>query len=587
MKDLLDVDDDRYIGPVIDVGQETFNRIADLKIPTVACINGICLGGGYELALACNYRIATSDAKIGLPEVNLGILPAWGGTTRLPALIGLVNTLQVILGGTPQAAKPALKKGMIDKLQHREYMVDTAVEMIRSNKIKQPDPKVFVNKLISTVAIKKARATVTAKTKGNYPAPYKILDVIKRSLSLSRTDSLKAEKEAFLELIRTDEMSNCLRIFFLQEKYKKAKVHDIQTKPINTTAVIGAGTMGAGIAQWLSSRGKKVYLKEVNSELIAKGLKIIGDLYVQGVHKHKFDRPAARKGISNITPVTSDNVLKDADLLIEAIVENMDVKQKVLSQLEEKVSKHTIIATNTSALSVNEMATCLKRPDRFVGIHFFNPVHKMQLVEIVRGAKTSDDTVQRAVEFVQSIGKMPIVTKDRPGFVVNRILVPYLVDACKMFDNGFDIEEIDQAIVKWGMPMGPFRLMDEIGLDVCQHVATDLYSRLDHLTGNIPCVLEDLIADGYLGKKSGEGFYKYKKGKSVKKGNNPSDEDRRIIISKLIGSMVNEAHRVLGENVVETSDDIDFAMIMGTGFAPFRGGPLQYDSTLNVNVYMV
>ena len=208
----------------------------------------------------------------------------------------------------------------------------------------------------------------------------------------------------------------------------------------------------------------------------------------------------------------------------------------------------------------------------------------MQLVEIVRGSKTSDDTVQRAVKFVQSIGKMPVVTKDRPGFVVNRILVPYLVEACRMFDNGFDIEEIDQAIVKWGMPMGPFRLMDEIGLDVCQHVSTDLYNRLDHLTGDLPCVIEDLIADGYTGKKSGEGFYKYKKGKSVKKGTKLSEIDREAIISTLIGTMVDEAHRVLDEQVVETSDDIDFAMIMGTGFAPFRGGPLQYDSTLNVNV---
>lgn len=574
MKDLLDLGD-RFLGVVIDTGQDTFNRIADLKIPTVACINGICLGGGYELSLACDYRIATSDAKIGLPEVNLGILPAWGGTTRLPQLIGLIDALTVILSGAPQAAKPALKKGMIDKIQHREYLVDTAVSLIRSGKVTKREPKVILNKLISSVALRKARSNVTAKTKGNYPAPYKVIDVMGETLSLSRKDSLNLEKEAFLELVKTEQMRNCLRIFFLQEKYKKQKVHDIETKPINTAAVIGAGTMGAGIAQWLTCKGKKVYLKEVCDELIAKGLKVIGDLFVQGVRRHKFDRPTARNGIANIVPVTDNTVLRDADVLIEAIVEKLEVKQKVLAQVEEHVSHDCIIATNTSALSIDDIASHLKRPERFVGIHFFNPVHKMQLVEIVRGSKTSDETVQRAVKFVQSIGKMPIVTKDSPGFVVNRILVPYLVDACKLLEEGFDIEEVDDAMVKWGMPMGPFRLMDEIGIDVCQHVAADLYDRLPHMDDELPTTLSDLIADGYLGKKSGEGFYKYKKGKSVRKGTKVQSENKPTIINKLVSSMVHEAMLVRREKVVEHSDDVDFAMIMGTGFAPFRGGPLN------------
>ena len=582
MKDLLDLDD-RFLGEVINMGQSTFNRIEDLKIPTVACINGICLGGGYELALACDYRIACDDAKIGLPEVNLGILPAWGGSTRLPKLTGLPTALQVILGGSPQAAKPALKKGMIDKLQHREYMVDTAVELIRSGKVKQRDPKVWTNQLTGLVAFRKAKSTVLQKTKGNYPAPLKIIEVLSECQALSRRDSLLKEKEAFLSLVKTDAMRNCLRIFFLQEKYKKYSPYNIETKPIDTTAVIGAGTMGAGIAQWFASRGKKVYLKEVNNEAAAKGMKTIGDLFVQGVRKHKFDRPTARDGIANVIPVTTNNVsLRDTDLVVEAIVEKLDVKQKVLLDLEKKVSDDTIIATNTSALSIDDMASVLVKPQRLVGIHFFNPVHKMQLVEIVKGTQTSDETVERAVKFIQSIGKLPVVVKDRPGFVVNRILVPYLIDACNMLDDGFEMSEIDNAMVKWGMPMGPFRLMDEIGLDICQHVAVDLYARLPHLGGEVPSTLNELIADGFLGKKSGEGFYKYKKGKAVRKSVD-NIVDLKTIQNKLVQSMVDESRRILTEQVVESKDDIDFAMIMGTGFAPFRGGPLTcFSSDVNV-----
>ena len=582
MKDIIDMES-RFIEPVIDVGQETFNRIEDLKIPTVACINGICLGGGYELALACNYRIATSDAKIGLPEVNLGILPAWGGTTRLPKLIGLINATQVILGGTPQAAKPALKKGMINKIYHREYMVDHAVSLIRGGKVKQPDPKVFTNQLLSSVVTSKARKTVDQKTKGNYPAPYKILEVLNKSVSLSRSDSLQLEKDAFIELVSTPEMKNLLRIFFLQEKYKKINTSKRDTSPVNVCGVIGAGTMGAGIAQWISSKGRKTYLKEVNSEQLAKGLKTIGDLYVQGVRKHKFDRPSARAGLANIVPLTNDKKLKDADLIIEAIVERLDVKQSVLSQLETNLSEDAIIATNTSALSIDDMAASLKRPGQLVGIHFFNPVHKMQLVEIVKGKHTSAQTLQRAISFVQSIGKMPVVVKDSPGFVVNRILVPYLIDACQLLDWDFTMEEIDSAMVKWGMPMGPFRLMDEIGLDVCEHVAADLYKRLPHLDGELPPVLTDLIADGFLGKKSKEGFYKYKKGKSVKTGN-VNKENFNIIQNKLIDSIVSESELVLKEKVVESADDIDFAMIMGTGFAPFRGGPLSIERSIHCEI---
>ena len=337
--------------------------------------------------------------------------------------------------------------------------------------------------------------------------------------------------------------------------------------------VVGAGTMGAGIAQWISSRGVNVLLKDINDELICSGLQKIGDLYVNGVRGHKMDRPTARDGLAKITTTTEDVPLCNYQLVIEAIVEDLDVKRKVLSQLEEKLPDTAIIATNTSALSIDDMSSHLKHPERVVGIHFFNPVHKMKLVEVIRGTKTSDESVQRAVSFVHQIGKLPVVVKDSPGFVVNRILLPYLIDACRLYEDEFDPEVVDAAMVEWGMPMGPFRLMDEIGIDVCQHVVTDISERLQW--HDIPDTLQKLIKEKKLGKKSGSGFYSYKKGKTVKRKVTSTSEHKKTIKVKLAVPLSAEAQRVVDEGIVDNPDDVDFAMIMGTGYAPFRGGPIK------------
>lgn len=582
MEELLD--HSLIASTVIEVGQETFNRIHRLKIPTVAAIHGICLGGGYELSLACDYRICSNDksTKIGLPEVTLGILPAWGGTVRLPRLIGTSNALNVILTGRQFAPKPALKLGLVDVIDHKENIINTACKIVRGEKIIKRKFNWSSLLPVSLVA-RIAKKNVLKKTKGNYPAPIEIIDTVTKIDPLSIKDGFVHEKAAFLKLIKTPEMQNLLRIFFLQEKAKKLKILTAENnfpKPskFNVT-VVGAGTMGAGIAQWVSSRGNNVYLHDIDEELISAGLKKIGDLYVQGVRKHKFDRPHARAGLARITPVTSHSKLHNQDILIEAIVEKMVVKKQVLATLEEKLPEHAIIATNTSALSINEMAKILKRPEQFVGIHFFNPVHQMKLVEIVRGELTSDETVQRAVDFVKSIGKLPVVVNDSPGFVVNRVLIPYLVEAVNLLNSGYDIGTIDDAMIKWGMPMGPFRLMDEIGLDVCQHVASDICAQLDR---PLPDNIQSLIDKGCLGKKSGKGFYEYKNGKCVRHTTTP-DLKKRLDIQLLLGtSMIAEAMDVYKEGVVENRDMIDLAMIMGTGFAPFKGGPMQISKKLNL-----
>lgn len=575
------IDNNKKLSEIIDTGHNTFNRIEKLDVPTIAAINGACLGGGFELALACDYRVATysKSTKIGLPEVNLGILPAWGGTTRLPRLIGLIKTLKVILGGSPNPPKLAYKLGLVDNLVHEENLEKWAIDFAKLAK-KKREKKMFFRRLMNPVIFNKAVKSVLSKTKGNYPAPMKIIDTLRKTYEVSAEESYALEKKAFLELVKSSQCKNLLRIFFLQERAKKQRYKSIKVSynsPLQT-CVVGAGTMGAGIAQWISSRGMSVLLKDVDQAAVANGLKLISDLFVSGVRGHKLDRPTARDGLARITTTTNDVPLKNHDLIIEAIVENLEIKKTVLKQLEEAAGPNTILATNTSALSIDDMAEVLDRPENFVGIHFFNPVHKMKLVEIVAGSKTSDDTIARAVRFVQNISKLPVIVKDSPGFVVNRILMPYLIEAARHYQNGIEPIQIDRNLVKWGMPMGPFRLMDEIGLDVCLHVANDLSQRAG-LT--IPDILAKMVSDGKLGKKSGEGFYKYKKGKSVKvRSGKINITELNNSTAILTSSMINEASKVLEENIALDADDIDFAMIMGTGFAPFKGGPLKYKETL-------
>ena len=574
LEDVVVSGDDETLRGVIRQGQETYQRIDDLSVPTAAAIHGMCLGGGLELALACDYRLASIDknTKLGLPEVTLGILPAWGGTTRLIRLLNLPNALKVLLTGGQFATKPSHKMGLIHKMVHRENLVSSAVTMIRSFKTPPPKTSLLHKLLPNKLVLSKARKATLSKTKGNYPAPLKIIEVVGKSLDTTLAESMLLEQSAFIELCNTEEMKNLLRIFFLQEKSKKLTINDKKYDRCSNAVVVGAGTMGAGITQWLSSRGINVTLKDVSNELVNKGLKTVGDLYVQGVLSHKFDRPTARQNMSRVHATANDVPLDNNDILIEAIVERLDVKQTVLAQLEEKLPDDAIIATNTSALSIDEMASCLKRPERFIGIHFFNPVHKMKLVEVVRGSKTSDDTVARAVRFVQQIGKLPVVVKDSPGFVVNRVLVPYLVKSAELLDDGFTPESVDRAIVKFGMPMGPFRLMDEIGLDVCYHVARDLEERLNIQSTGIKHLVSR-IGKKHLGKKSGEGFYKYKRGRAIR---SKSDHDARAVAHVLINVMVEESKSILRERVIDSGDSLDFAMIMGTGWAPFRGGPLTY-----------
>jgi 3-hydroxyacyl-CoA dehydrogenase/enoyl-CoA hydratase/3-hydroxybutyryl-CoA epimerase len=582
---------------LVERGQMVMNMIAALPIITVAAIHGAAVGGGYEMCLACDYRVAAPgrSTKIGLPETKIGLLPGWGGATRLPRLIGLPKALDIILGGKTVSAERALKFGMVDEVCPREHLVEAASRRIRTGKPKRPGHLMTDNPLVTALIARRARKEVMRKTRGNYPAVLKALEVAAHGLQGSIENSLKIERDGFVSLSQSAACRHLLRIFFLQERAKKlvvsGTVQSRDVKPVKHCAVIGAGVMGAGIAQWLSSRERSVVLRDINNEAVQKGMAVIDKLYRDGVKHGTFTRLEARDGVDRIHPVAAPVPLQSVDMVIEAAVENLEMKKKIFQDLEALVSSETILATNTSALPVSELAAAISRPDRVVGLHFFNPVHQMQLVEVVAARQTSPECLQRTLRLAQQIGKLPVLVKDSPGFLVNRILMPYLIEAANLFEGGASVTKIDDMMLDFGMPMGPLRLVDEVGLDVALHVAGTLATSFPGWM-TIPDCLRNMVARGLLGRKCGAGFYKYGKSKDARpnpqavefvKHRDARQLSREELQERMFFPMANEAARCLQEGVVNEPADVDFAMIMGTGFAPFRGGPLRYVDSLGVD----
>src|SRR5437667_3179000 len=508
------------LASLIGLGQSVFDRLAARSVPTVAAIHGACVGGGYEVCLACDARFASPEraTRIGLPETQLGILPAWGGCTRLPRLIGLPRALDVILGGKTLAARQALNYGMVDELVPRERLVEFACREIstQGSNVRRGRRALKLwltnNRLVAAAISIRVESQLLKKTRGHYPAVFKALAVVSRGISRQVSGSLALERDAILELAQTEECRNLIRIFFLQERAKKQTYRcgnaAAAAKPIGRAAVIGAGVMGAGIAQWLSSRGLPVILRDINAEQVAKGMAGIAKIYHDGARRHVFSKIEARDGMDRVYPAPEEVSLRSVDLVIEAAVENLELKKKIFQRLGELAGPTTVLATNTSALSVSEIAASTKSPERVVGIHFFNPVHRMQLVEVVVGRHTSPEVAERALRFVQQIGKLPVLVKDSPGFLVNRILMPYLIEAGHLFEAGASTGDIDEAMLDFGMPMGPLRLIDEVGVDVAHHVAGELEARFSDRMPS-PRVLAQMLKAGLLGRKSERGFYLY------------------------------------------------------------------------------
>ena len=571
----------------IERGQKVFNRLANLKIPTVAAIHGASAGGGYEVALACDYRIASEDpaTRIGLPETSLGLLPAWGGCTRLPRFIGSEQAAEVILKGKLYSAQEALKLGVVDEIAPRDQLLDRAREKLRSGKrkIEQQAP--------ANPASQELRPP---KQSGN-PAFERAYEIINKTLTISPEESLHMELDGIVDLGKMESTQNLIRNFFLAEKYKKGTSRTPADKIVHA-AVIGAGVMGSGIAQWLSSRGITVILRDVAREQIDRGLANIEKVYADAVKRGLMSEEKAKQGRARICGSTAPMELRDVQFVIEATSEKMEIKKEVFRELAMEAGPKTVVATNTSALPVSDLADVTVSPEHVIGLHFFNPVSRMKLVEVVIAKQTSDETRDRSLAFVRQIAKVPVIVRDSPGFLVNRVLFPYLLDAAELFESGVEAERLDRALVEWGMPMGPLRLIDEIGVDITIDIGNTLekaYGQRDHVSA----VLLWLREQQMLGRKTGAGFYKYEARKqtpndSVVKwrvlaaGNEPGGTKGQAVSSlpvteddiarRLVLLMVNEAARCVEEGVVDSPEDADYGMILGTGFAPFRGGPLRF-----------
>lgn len=586
-------------------GQSIFDMIEDLPMPTFAMVHGACAGGGCELILACDYRIASDDSstRIGLPETLLGILPGFGGCIRLPRVVGLQAALDVILAGKLLNAKKANKIGLVDRLVHVN-LIEAQTERFIQDVFKEGGKKrrktfkpqglmgALLEGPLQFLVFKTAKKETLKATNGHYPAPLKALEIIQKTYKMSdRARALEIEREGFCEVAVTDISKSLIHVFDLTEMVKKQTgVPGVQVTPMEVKGIgiLGAGTMGGGIAYTAADKGIKVRLKDLNQEALAKAYKHARDLWQKLVKKRVIDKYQFNQKADLISGGTDYSDFKTLDVVIEAIVEDMGIKQKVIGETAQNMRPEALIVTNTSSLSVSEMSKGHPRPENFAGMHFFNPVHRMPLVEVIRGERTSDQTIATIFELTKKMGKMPVVVKDGPGFLVNRLLLPYMAEAAFLLQEGMSIEVVDRAYVKdFGMPMGPFALMDEVGLDVCIKVLKIFKKAFGDRVQLAPCMVA-LENTGRLGKKNRKGFYHYdesdKRGEvdnsiyqalGLSQPSNPLNSQE--CIERGVFAMINECARALRDDkIVETPHEVDLAMIMGTGFPPFRGGLLKY-----------
>jgi 3-hydroxyacyl-CoA dehydrogenase/enoyl-CoA hydratase/3-hydroxybutyryl-CoA epimerase len=581
-------------------GQAVFQKVADLGIPTVAAIHGVCLGGGLEISLACRHRVASDHDKtrMGLPEVLLGILPAWGGTTRLPRLLGLQKALDLILSGKNLDGRRALRAGLVDAVlpwgTFRAAVEQFTADRVAGKPLK-PRKTTLVNRFLDgtgpgrRIVLRQARKQVMKRTGGHYPAPLRVLEVLKATLSRPVAAGLEAEANAAGELIASQVSKSLIHVFNLREAARKGTGVSGQATPgeIRHMGVVGAGVMGGGIAQLAAHRGVDVRLKDINREAITGALQTARGLFDGLVKRRRLSRKAAAQEMERISGGLDWAGFRATDLVVEAVVERMDVKRTVLAELEKEVRRETILTSNTSTLSIDGMAEALTRPDKFAGMHFFNPVHKMPLVEVIRGSRTTDPTVATVYGYALRLGKVPVVVGDGPGFLVNRILGPYLNEAGFLLGEGGSIQQIDDVAREFGMPMGPLRLIDEVGIDVMRHAGEVLHEAFGERMDPAPPLVK-LGETGRLGRKAGLGFYTYENGQDTGVDESlyallvptvPASRDRLDadeVRRRLVLAMVNEAALALEAGIVSSAGDVDLAMIMGTGFPPFRGGLLRF-----------
>lgn len=585
-----------------------FSAIEDLPFPTVAVINGLALGGGFEVCLSCDYRVMSNKAKVGLPEVKLGIYPGWGGTVRLPRLIGADNAIEWICTGNEKKPEAALKDGAVDVVVDHDKIKEAAIDLI--NKCNAGDfdykarraektGKMHLNTMESMMVFETAKGFVKGKAGPHYPSPVEAIKAMQKHATAERDKALEIEAKGFVKMAKTDVAQNLIGLF-LNDQYlkKKAKDHEHLAKDVKSAAVLGAGIMGGGIAYQSAYKGTPIIMKDINEDAIQIGLDEAAKLLAKRVESGRMSEKQMADVLNSIRPTLSYGDFGNTDIIVEAVVENPNIKKSVLAEVEDAVSENTVIASNTSTISITSLATALKRPENFCGMHFFNPVHKMPLVEVIRGEKTSDATVATTVEYAKKMGKTPIVVNDCPGFLVNRILFPYFGGFTGLVHHGADFKRIDKLMTGFGWPMGPAYLLDVVGIDTAHHAGAVMADGFpDRMKYDMKTAIDVMFESERFGQKNNKGFFVYetdRKGKP-KKVDDPEvynmlkpviGEQREFtdeeIIERMMVPLCIETVRCLEDNIVASPAEADMGLIFGIGFPPFRGGALRYIDSIGL-----
>ncbi|WP_018623611.1 fatty acid oxidation complex subunit alpha FadB [Kangiella aquimarina] len=581
-----------------------FSGFENLPFPTAAAINGVSLGGGMEMCLSCDLRVASTNAQVGLPETKLGLIPGFGGTTRLPRVIGADNAFEWIAGGKPSKPDAALKVGAVDAVVDGDSLFEATERMLIEaieNKIdwkgrrKEKTGPLKLNKIEASMSFMTSKAYIAGQAGPHYPAPVKAVEAIEKGAAMPLAEAIKFEHEAFADVAQSPQASSLIQLFLNDQVLKKKAKQASKAKNVDVKAatVLGAGIMGGGIAYQSASRGVPAIMKDIRQEALEQGMNEAIQLFGKGVKYGKISTEKMAQGIASIKPTLSYDEIKHTNIVVEAVVENPKVKEAVLKEVEEMMPEDAIICSNTSTISIDRLAGALKRPEKFCGMHFFNPVHKMPLVEVIRGKDTSEETIASVVAYASAMGKSPVVVNDCPGFFVNRVLFPYFGGFTKLLRDGADFQQVDKIMSKkFGWPMGPAYLLDVVGMDTGKHAAEVMAEGFpDRMSKEEKDAIDVMFEHDRYGQKNGKGFYVYgtdKKGKPTKEADpkayeilkevcaETKDFSDEEIIARTMLPMIIETIRCLEEGIIASPAEGDMALIYGLGFPPFRGGVFKY-----------
>ncbi|WP_428818391.1 fatty acid oxidation complex subunit alpha FadB [Microbulbifer sp. MCCC 1A16149] len=601
------------IAELMNKNNENINRLEDLPFPTAVAINGYALGGGFEVCLGCDYRLMGDKAKVGLPEVKLGLIPGWGGTVRLPRVVGVDVAAEWIAAGKEQRPDAALAAHAVDAVVPTEQLKDAALKLLaraidgemdyqqRREIKKSPIP---LNDTEALMAFFTTKAFVGQQAGRNYPSPVNAVTSIEQGYKLDRDEALKIEQQQFIASAQTETATSLVGLFLNDQKVSKvAKGWEKKSdKEIERAAVLGAGIMGGGIAYQSAYKGTPIKMKDINQEGIDLGLKEAGKLLTKLVDRGRMTPAKMAETLNRIEPTLSYDGFSDVDIVVEAVVENPKVKHAVLKEVETKVSEDTVIASNTSTISIDTLAEPLSRPENFLGMHFFNPVHKMPLVEVIRGEKTSENAVARVVAYANKMGKKAIVVRDCPGFLVNRVLFPYFAGFAMLVRDGADFQQVDKVMERWGWPMGPAYLMDVVGIDTGVHAEKVMAEGFPERMGKTFTAASDVMYEaGRYGQKNGKGFYNYEEDKKGRPKKVATDEAYELlkphvaertefesdtVIERMMVPMATELARCLEEGIVDSPAEADMALVYGIGFPPFRGGIFAWLDSIGLDNFV-